>query len=144
MYGALASAMLYCLHTAGPAGIYACGGGFGPRHDGVRRARTGNRSLSQSSAQESPGFSGGEWSRLFFAVLVVLGILAPAAIGQRIAAPRTFAPRGAIIGTVSTGTSLANAWATGSGIARLDIGGGAGPGVQAPGSAGLPVKTTKS
>jgi hypothetical protein len=81
---------------------------------------------------------------LFFAVLVVLGILAPAAIGQRIAAPRTFAPRGAIIGTVSTGTSLANAWATGSGIARLDIGGGAGPGVQAPGSAGLPVKTTKS
>src|SRR5260370_22922635 len=64
MYGALASAMLYCLATAGPAGIYACGGGFGPRHDGVRRARTGTRSLSQSSAQESPGFSRGEWSTL--------------------------------------------------------------------------------
>src|SRR5258708_32285398 len=64
MHGALASAMLYYLHTAGPAGIYACGGGFGPRHDGVRRACTGNRSLSQSSAQESPGFSRGEWSTL--------------------------------------------------------------------------------
>src|SRR5258708_3983544 len=62
MYGALASAMLYYLPTAGPAGRYACGGGLGPRHDGVRRARTGNRSLSQSSAQESPGFSRGEWS----------------------------------------------------------------------------------
>src|SRR5260370_31409121 len=64
MNGALASAVLYYLHTAGPAGIYACGGGFGPRHDGVRRARTGNRPPAPSSAQESPGFSRGEWSML--------------------------------------------------------------------------------
>src|SRR5258707_15884228 len=62
MHGALASAVLYSLPTAGPAGIYACGGGFGPRHDGVRRACTGNCPLPQSSAQESPGFSRGEWS----------------------------------------------------------------------------------
>ena len=35
----LLPSVVTCLHTAGPAGIDACGGGFGPRHDGVRLAR---------------------------------------------------------------------------------------------------------
>src|SRR5258707_7245613 len=40
------------------------GGGCGPRQDGVRRVRTGNRSTAPSSAQTSPGSSRGEWSRV--------------------------------------------------------------------------------
>jgi hypothetical protein len=49
-------------HTAGPAEIHACGGGFGPRHDRVRPG--GTRPGWQWSAQESPDFSRGEGQRM--------------------------------------------------------------------------------
>ena len=63
-------------------------------------------------------------------------------VGQRVA-PKVFAPRGASLDTLPSDVQLADDWATGTGVSNLDIGGGAGPGATAPGSAGLPVKSTK-
>jgi hypothetical protein len=76
-------------------------------------------------------------------VLVAGGTFAVAnAIGQRVT-PRAFAPRGASLDTLPSDAQLADDWSTGTGVSNLDIGGGAGPGAAAPGSAGLPVKPTK-
>lgn len=55
--------------------------------------------------------------------------------------PRPFAPHGAQVGP-GHDTILSAPWATSSFMANLDIGGGAGPGISAPGSAGLPVLPT--
>jgi CHAP domain len=44
-------------------------------------------------------------------------------------------------GGLPIGPALGDPWATAAGADLLGIGGGAGPGVKAPGSAGLPVKT---
>src|SRR5262249_20895897 len=53
--------------------------------------------------------------------------------------PRPFPPHGAQIG-LGSDAFLTAPWAPSSFMAKLDIGGGAGPGVRAPGSAGPPVK----
>ncbi len=77
------------------------------------------------------------------AVLLVAGGAFAVAntIGQRVK-PRAFAPRGASLDTLPSDAQLVDDWATGSGVSSLDIGGGAGPGSTAPGSAGLPLKPT--
>jgi len=63
MNGVLARRVLYFPHTVGPTEINACGGGQQVHDmmvsDGRERS---NRSTSQSSAQESLGFSCGERS----------------------------------------------------------------------------------
>ena len=64
MNGALARRVVDCLHTVGPAEIYACGAEPLPKaptnvSDGHGRVPL---SGSQCSAQESPAFRHGEWS----------------------------------------------------------------------------------
>lgn len=79
------------------------------------------------------------------AVLVVAGVITAISPLARGAFMQPSAPRGVRIAANQNAGAPSGPWASMSGAADvLGIGGGAGPGVNAPGSAGLPVSKTKS
>ena len=59
-----AHSVLYSPHTAGPAEIHACGGGFGPRHDGIRH-RVITDALCASASPGIPCRKAGERPNLY-------------------------------------------------------------------------------